>query len=169
MSGTFPRAFVFLAFSVALIASALLGMVIWSSFRPVSSTSSVPRTAYVTLMVQGDLMLGPDNKTHDTFVPSNFTVYAGQIVNLTIINYDLMPHSFTSPGLNVDFQIPSSQTDGVPMFSHFQFSELNSGIYRWWCAIPCDTDANGWAMSNGNDGQPGQIGYMGGFVTVLES
>ncbi len=170
MGENFPRIFVFLAFSVALIAAALLGMVVESSVRPiVYPSSNAPTTAFVTLMIQGDLTLGPDNKTHDAFVPTDFTVYSNQDVNLTIVNYDSMPHSFTSPTLGVDFQIPASSAVGVPAISHFQFSEANAGEYRWWCAIPCDTDANGWAMTNGSDGQPGQIGFMGGFVTVLKA
>ena len=79
-------------------------------------------------------------------------------------------HSFTSPTLEtVAFQIPASQTNEVPAVSHFQFTETQSGVYRWWSRIPCDTDAGGWAMTTGSDGQPGQIGFMGGFVTVLPS
>ena len=156
------------AFVSVMLAAIVLGMVIGYDLKPATSaTSNTAKYADVTLMVQSDLTLGPDNQTHDTFVPSNFTVYAGQIVNLTIVNYDNGPHSFTSPTLNVDFQIPASQINGVPSVSHFQFTEAVAGSYRWWCTVACDTDSGGWAMTTGSDGQLGQIGFMGGFVTVL--
>jgi hypothetical protein len=120
-------------------------------------------------MVQGGFTLGPDNQTHDSFVPCDFTVYSGQLVNLTIFNYDSAPHSFTSPTLNVNFQIRESQTDGFPAISSFLFSAPEPGVYRWYCSLPCDSESNGWAMGDGKDGQPGQIGFMGGFVNVLKS
>jgi plastocyanin len=132
------------AFIVVILAAIVLGMVIGYDLKPASTTvSSTTKYADVTLVVQSDLTLGPDNRTHDTFVPCNFTVYAGQTVNLTVVNYDNAPHSFTSPTLNVAFQIPGSQTNGVPAVSHFQFTETQSGVYRWWCSIPCDTDSGG--------------------------
>jgi hypothetical protein len=156
------------ALIVVMLAVVVLGMVVGYDLKPNSTTvSDKEKYAYVTLVVQGDLTLGPDGKLHDTFVPCNFTVYAGQIVNLTVMNYDNGQHSFTSTTLNVNFQIAPSQTNGVPAVSHFQFTETQAGVYRWWCADPCDTDAGGWAMTTGSDGQPDQIGFMGGFVTVL--
>ena len=169
MSSDLSKVFV-AAFVVVLLAAVVLGMVIGYDLKPASTAGSgVAKYADVTLTVQSDLTLGPDNQTHDSFVPCNFTVYAGQVVNLTFVNYDNGQHSFTSPTLNVAFQIPASQTNGVPAVSHFQFTEAQSGVYRWWCSDPCDTDAGGWAMTTGSDGQPGQIGFMGGFVTVLPS
>jgi hypothetical protein len=173
MDGNLPGIFVLAAFAFVIIAAGLLGMVIESGVKTNSTPVQTPlivtaQYADVTLVVQSDLAIGPDNQTHDAFVPCNFTVYAGQNVNLTIVNYDTMPHSFTSPTLNVDFQAPSSNAIGVPSVSHFQFTEAKAGIYRWWCELPCDTDQGGWAMTTGSDGQPGQIRYMGGFVTVLQ-
>ncbi len=169
MSSELPKKFVAAAIIVAILAAVLLGMAIESTMKP-SQTTTVANSKYadITLMVQGDLTLGPDNNTHDSFVPCNFTVYTSQTVNLTIYNYDSMPHSFTSTTLNVNFQIPASTTTGVSTVSHFQFNETTPGSYRWWCAIPCDNDAGGWAMTTGSDGQPDQIGYMGGFVSVLQ-
>ena len=170
MNGDLSRAFVVAAFLAVILAVALLGMVIGfnlkTSSTPVSGKGQYADTA---LVVKDNLVLGPDNQTHDAFVPCNFTVYAGQIVNLTVFNYDDAPHSFTSPTMNLDFQIPGSQTTGVASVSKFQFTKTEAGIYRWWCTVLCDTDAGGWAMTNGSDGLPGQIGYMGGFVTVLQT
>ena len=170
MRDSFPKAFVYVAFCVALLAAGLLGMVIEYNLNPGASNYSISApVAHVTLMVEGGLTLGPDNQTHDSFVPCDFTVYSGQLVNLTILNYDGAPHSFTSSALNVNFQARESQTPGVPAVSNFQFTAGEPGVYRWYCNLPCDSETEGWAMTNGKDGQPGQIGYMGGFVTILKS
>ena len=156
------------ALIVVILAVVVLGIVIGYDLKPSStSVSGTAKYADVSMVVQGDSTLGPDGLLHDAFAPCNFTVYAGQTVNLTIINYDNGQHSFTSTTLNVNFQVPASQTNGVPTVTTFQFTETQPGTYRWWCTDPCDTDAGGWAMTTGSDGQPDQIGFMGGFVTVL--
>jgi hypothetical protein len=33
--------------------------------------------------------------------------------------------------------------------------------------LPCDAGQGGWAMTAGTDGQLGQLGFMGGYVTVV--
>ena len=170
MSGVFPKQFAAAAIAVVLIAAVVLGMIIGYDLKPAgTSAASNPAAKYadITLMVQGSFLLGPDGQLHDAFTPCNFTVYANQVVNLTVMNFDSAEHSFTSPALNVNFALPPSNTTGLPEISHFQFTESNVGVYRWYCNYPCDTDAGGWAMTTGSDGQPGQIGFMGGFVTVL--
>ncbi len=168
MADDIPRTFLAAAFAVVLLAAVILGMVIESSLKPnVQPVVKVGGISDITMVVQGDWILGPDNKTHDAFVPYNFTVYAGQTVKLTFENFDDMPHSFVSPALGLSFQVPGSQTAGAPEISQYQFTEATPGTYRWWCSLPCDSDAGGWAMTTGSDGQPGQIGYMGGFITVL--
>ena len=159
---------VWLAFVVVVIAAVVLGLIIGYDLKPASTAvSSIPKTADITLVVQGDVKLGPDGKLHDAFTPCNFTVYAGQEVDLTIVSYDSGEHTFTSPSLGVNFVVPPSNVTGAPTISNFQFSEATAGVYRWYCTYPCDTDAGGWAMTTGSDGQPDQIGYMGGFLTVL--
>jgi len=168
MSGYLSK-MVWVAFFIVILTAVVVGMVIGNSMKTSTATATVPpKNADITLVVQSDLTLGPDGKLHDTIVPCNFTVYANQQVDLTIVNYDSGEHSFTSPTLNVNFVITPSNVTGVPSVSDFRFTESTPGIYRWWCAYPCDTDAGGWAMSTGSDGQPSQIGYMGGFVTVLQ-
>ena len=169
MGGDLSSAFVVSALVVVLLSAGILGMVLGFSLKSSEKSASVSsQIAFITLVVDGSKALGPDNKTHDVFTPSNFTIYASQLVKLTIFNYDSMPHSFTSPVLNIDFQAPESQTAGIPTVSNFQFSQATPGTYRWWCALPCDSESNGWAMTTGSDGQPDQIGFMGGFVTVLK-
>ena len=158
---------VWLAFVIVLLAAGVLGLIIGYNIKPSTTVARTPKTADITLVVQGDVKLGPDGKLHDAFTPCNFTVYAGQEVYLTIVNYDNGEHTFTSPSLGVNFIVPPSNETGVPTVSNFQFNETTAGVYRWYCAYPCDTDAGGWAMTTGSDGQPDQIGYMGGFVTVL--
>ena len=166
-SGDFSK-IAWLAFVVVVLAAVVLGLIIGYDLRPASTAvSSTPKTADITLVVQSDVKLGPDSKLHDAFTPCNFTVYAGQEVDLTIVNYDNGEHTFTSSSLGVNFIVPPSNVTGVPTVSNFQFNEATVGVYRWYCAYPCDTDAGGWAMTTGSDGQPDQIGYMGGFVTVL--
>ncbi|MGA2680812.1 MAG: hypothetical protein ABSF44_03325 [Candidatus Bathyarchaeia archaeon] len=147
----------------------MLGAIIGYNLKPSTTVNgkASSETADITLVVQGNLALGPDGKLHDAFVPCNFTVYTNQVVYLTVVNYDGSEHSFTSPTLNVNFAIPPSNTTGTPTVSNFQFTEANAGVYRWYCSYPCDSGAGGWAMTTGSDGQPDQIGFMGGFVTVL--
>ena len=169
MSGNDLSKVVWLAFFVVILAAVVVGAIIGYNFKsPTITTASVPKTADITLVVQSDVKLGPDGLLHDAFTPCNFTVYAGQEVDLTVINYDNGEHSFTSTSLGVNFVVPPSNETGVPTVSNFQFNETTAGVYRWWCVYPCDTDAGGWAMTTGSDGQPDQIGYMGGFVTVLQ-
>lgn len=170
MSSDFPGQFAVAAVIVALLAVLVLGIIIGFNLKPSTTTapsSSASKFADITLVVQGDVKLGPDGNMHDAFTPCNFTVFTGQEVYLTIINYDNGEHTFTSPTLGVDFIVPPSNVTGVPTVSNFQFTEATAGVYRWWCTYPCDTDAGGWAMTTGSDGQPDQINYMGGFVTVL--
>ena len=155
------------AFVVVVLAAAVSGAIMGYDLKPSTTVSSAPKTADITLVVQSDVKLGPDGLLHDAFTPCNFTVYANQEVDLTVVSYDSGEHTFTSTSLGVNFIVAPSNETGVPMVSIFQFKEDTVGVYRWWCTYPCDTDAGGWAMMTGCDGQPGQIGYMGGFVTVL--
>ena len=169
MSGNDLSKVVWLAFFVVILAAVVVGTIMGYNLKPTTtSVSSAPKTADITLVVQSDVKLGPDGLLHDAFTPCDFTVYAGQEVNLTIINYDNGEHSFTSSSLGVNFVVPPSNETGIPTVSNFQFNETTAGVYRWYCTYPCDMDAGGWAMTTGSDGQPDQIGYMGGFVTVLQ-
>lgn len=126
-------------------------------------------TAALTIVVEGHEggSLGPDGKTHDTVMPSNFTVQLGQTVELTFINYDEGPHTFTSLDLGVNSQYPGALGVGKPSVTHFQFVASKAGVFRWYCTLPCDMGQGGWAMTTGTDGQPGQLGFMGGYVTVV--
>jgi hypothetical protein len=169
MSSDFPRFLAIAAVIVVLLAVGVLGAIIGYNLKSATAASkgAPSEKADITLVVQSDVKLGPDGQLHDAFTPCNFTIYVNQEVNLTVVNYDNGEHSFTSPSLGVNFAIPPSNVTGSPTVSNFQFAEATAGVYRWYCTYPCDTDAGGWAMTTGSDGQPDQIGYMGGFVTVL--
>jgi plastocyanin len=153
----------YILLTALLILGLVIGYYVAILSSPVQKGSVQVKSADVTLTIVPDVKLGPDGQMHDAFNPTNLTVYTGQVVNLTIINYDTMSHTFTSPSIGVSFNAPGATKDGVPTVMHYQFTVSKPGVYRWWCATPCDA----WAMSTGSDGQIGQIGYMGGFVTVL--
>jgi uncharacterized cupredoxin-like copper-binding protein len=150
----------------------LFALSLTASARPTMAQTSNPgKYANITLVVKGsqDGPIGPDGKTHSAFIPCNFTVYAGQIVNLTIINYSNEQHSFTSTELGVNFFIPEHVSSTVPSVSNFQFTPTKLGVFRWWCALKCDIDRGAWAMTIGRDGGIGQLGFMAGYVTVLSN
>ena len=123
----------------------------------VASTPATPAPAAVKLVVKADDehgRLGPDGKWHDAFQGGDFSVKAGQLVTVTVANYDTSPHSFNSPSLGVNETIPA----GGPKTPHvvkFTFkAPSTAGAYQWFCALPCDP----WAMAHD--------GYMRGHVTV---
>lgn len=141
-----------------------------ASSKPAASASAAQS---VSLKIGGATMskaLGyttPDGKGHDTFIPANFSVKVGSKVTVTVNNYDEGPHSFTSPDLGVNVQIPGAKNADkkIPSVTKFTFTAAKSGKFRWFCAMPCDKKANMWAMSAGPDG-PSRDGYMAGFVTA---
>ena len=97
---------------------------------------------------------GPDGKWHDAFLPADFTVKAGEKVDVTVVNYDTSPHSFSSSTLRVNELIKAAK-GSKPGTTTFSFTApKKSGNYSWWCDMPCDQ----WAMEHN--------GYMRGVVTV---
>lgn len=112
----------------------------------------------VSLTVVGSLKLGPDGKLHDAFSPADFTVTQGRPVDVTVYNYDDAPHSMTAPDLQLNPTIAPSATKGVPAVTTYRFTPTKAGKFPWSCDLPCDGDANGWAMAN--------PGYMSGYITV---
>lgn len=131
--------------------------------------STTPKPATITMVSEGHEggSLASDGKTHDTIMPASFTVYVGQQVNLTVINYDEGPHTITSPTLGINFQFPGAKAAGVPSVTSFTFTATKAGSYLWYCALPCDKGQGGWAMTQGANGSPAQIGFMAGYITVL--
>ncbi|HVD02026.1 MAG TPA: cupredoxin domain-containing protein [Candidatus Dormibacteraeota bacterium] len=110
---------------------------------------------------------GPDGATHDVFASlSSTTVKVGQPVTITVDNTDDTQHSFTSPDLGLNIVVPgkTATADGTVSYT---FTPTKAGTFRWFCALPCDTDNAGWDMtadSTGND----QLGFMAGTITVTQ-
>ncbi|HEY8743313.1 MAG TPA: hypothetical protein VIU62_09450 [Chloroflexota bacterium] len=113
----------------------------------------------VTMTVMGSVKLGPDGKMHDAFTPADFTVTQNRPVQVTVYSYDNAPHSVTAPALNLNPTIAPSTKDGVPAVTTFTFTPTKTGKFLWNCDLPCDGDANGWAMAN--------PGFMSGYITVV--
>ena len=123
-----------------------------------TSQVSTSETQQVFLTVLPGMKLGPDGKLHDAFSPADFTVTQGRPVSVTVYNYDNMPHSVTAPLLGLNATIVASTKKGVPAVTTFTFTAAKAGKFLWNCDLPCDDDANGWAMSH--------PGYMSGYITV---
>lgn len=165
--------------SILIVASLAIGLVagyyggVYTT--PPAQTNTVTpgnpaKFANVALVIKDGIMNGTDKQLHDVFAPSNVTVYLGQTVSLTFINFDTGNHSFTSTSLGINKVIygasvnSNGSPNGYSTTTTLQFTPTKTGLYRWWCAIPCDS----WAMAiDSKDGNPGMIGYMGGFVIVL--
>jgi hypothetical protein len=95
--------------------------------------------------------LGPDKLKHDYYTKTEFAVKVGQKLNLQIDNTDEGEHSITSPEIGVNIVVK-------PGIHTYQLVVKEKGRFSWFCIIPCDTEANGWAMLH--------AGYMGGFITA---
>ncbi len=123
----------------------------------VAQTTAAPKPVKIAVVVKSDEQRGKkgsDGKWHDAFLPANYTVKAGQKVTMTVTNYDDMPHTFTSPDMQVDVNIPAgSEQKGSTKTFTFK-APADAGSYAWYCNLPCDP----WAMTHD--------GYMRGHVTV---
>jgi plastocyanin len=105
----------------------------------------------VSVKIIGADKTGPDRKKHDAFSKTEFSVKVGQPLTLKIDNTDDVPHSITSPaaGVNVIAQ-PGTHT--------YKLVVNKAGKFEWYCMLPCDGDAGGWAMQH--------PGYMSGYITA---
>ena len=112
---------------------------------------------HATIVVKSDEQRGkkgPDGKWHDAFLPGDFRVLAGVPVRITVVNYDDVPHSFTSPTLHLNKIVPAAK-GAKPGKVTFTFTAKRAGTYLWWCATPCDP----WAMRHSE--------YMRGYVKAV--
>lgn len=157
--GHFQRLALSLASGAAFLGALVLGA------TPASAAQSM--TMYIFGGSEG--IKGPDGKSHDAFVPSSIVVKAGQPVTLTIVNYDESPHSITATGLGIALQIKPGQEVGEkvqPVTTTVTFTAKKKGVFRWFCATPCDMKAGMWAMGQGYGG-PGKEGFMAGNIVVI--
>lgn len=110
---------------------------------------------------------GPDGAKHDVFAATGPTsVKVGQPVTITITNKDDVQHSMTSPDLGLNIVIPAATDKGDGTVS-YTFTPTKTGSFRWFCALPCDTDNAGWDMTSDGGGN-GQLGFMAGTITVTQ-
>jgi plastocyanin len=115
------------------------------------SEASLAAARMVDLKVIPDYKLGPDGKKHDAFTKTEFAVKVGQPLKLMIDNTDSQPHSITSPLANVSIT-------AMPGTHAYTLIVSKAGKYLWYCAYPCDSDTNGWAMQH--------PGFMSGYITA---
>lgn len=115
---------------------------------PAASTAAAK---VVDLKIIGSYKVGPDGQKHDVFTKTEFAVKVGQPLKLRIDNTDDVSHSITSPvaGVNITAR-PGTHT--------YTLLVTKAGRYQWYCMIPCDSDAHGWAMQN--------PGFMSGYITA---
>lgn len=110
---------------------------------------------------------GPDGKFHDSFFTTDSTsLKVGDTVTVVVSNYDDVPHGMVlDGGLAVSQMIPPALAEGKASITTFSFSATKAGTFRWYCPMPCDTDAAQWAMHAGITGM-GKEGFMAGTITV---
>jgi heme/copper-type cytochrome/quinol oxidase subunit 2 len=119
------------------------------AYRPAAAVASVSPVVHVS--VTGASKKGPDGKTHDAFSVNNFVVHAGIPIKLVINNTDDVPHSITAPNAGVN-------VIAKPGKHAYTLLVDKVGRFFWFCAIPCDSDAGGWAMDH--------AGFMAGYITA---
>jgi len=105
----------------------------------------------ISFTVNGGWKKGPDGKLHDAFSQTEFNVKVGQTVELKVNNEDESAHSITSPVAGVNIMI-------VPGVHTYTMVVKQAGHFFWDCIVPCDSEANGWAMKH--------AGYMAGYITA---
>ena len=116
-----------------------------------TSTSSTLAPKTISLKVVAAGQRGPDGAMHDTFTKTEFAAKVGQKLDLKIDNTDEGEHSITSPQIGVNIIVK-------PGVHTYELVVHQKGRFSWFCVIPCDSEANGWAMQH--------AGYMSGFITV---
>lgn len=116
-----------------------------------AAVSKPAAVGVVDVKIVGGAKPGPDGKRHDMFTKTDFAVKVGQPVKLKIDNTDDAPHSITAAaaGVNIIAQ-PGTHT--------YTLVVSQAGKFQWYCMLPCDSDAAGWAMQH--------PGYMSGYITA---
>jgi hypothetical protein len=121
-----------------------------TSSTPSGTPGSLPAKA-ISLHVVPAGKRGPDGIMHDTFTQTEFAVKVGQKLDLKIDNTDEGEHSVTSPEIGVNLIVK-------PGVHTYEIIVKEKGRFSWFCEIPCDDTANGWAMQH--------AGYMAGYITA---
>ena len=125
---------------------------------------------HYTVVGADDGDVAPDGNKHDTFklIGDQPTIHVGDTVNVSVANYDDMPHGMTFDNGLVPSQVIAPKKDSDPEFTNtsYNFVATRVGDLRWHCPLPCDTDNAQWAM--GLDQNPlGRDGFMAGTISVV--
>src|ERR1035437_7409434 len=106
---------------------------------------------------------GTDGQPHDILIPSNFVIKSGVPVTLTIVNYDEGPHTITAPDIGFKLTMKGGQQQPdksvKPVTTTFHFTASKKGVFRWYCALPCDAKHGSWDMKTTPAG-PDQDRFM---------
>ncbi len=140
--------------AVALLQSSNTNTVtrtVTASAGSAAGATAPPVSQTISLTVVPTSKKGPDGKMHDAFSQTNFAVKAGQVTELRIDNKDEGTHSITSPVAGVAIVV-------LPGVHTYKLLVTKAGRFEWKCIVPCDSEANGWAMNN--------PGYMAGYITA---
>jgi hypothetical protein len=116
-----------------------------------ANTSAAVPAKVISLKIIPGWKLGPDKIKHDAYSQTEFAVKVGQTLELKIDNTDEGEHSITSPEIGVNIVVK-------PGVHTYQLVVKEKGKFSWFCVIPCDDTANGWAMQH--------AGYMSGYITA---
>lgn len=146
-----------------VLAAAALGAAAFSASLAVGAPAAAK--ANKTMIIVGHELgqKGTDGRLHDTTYGAGFKVKKGQLVTVTVYNFDEGPHTITASGLKLNVTIPGAKNEekGIPSKTIFTFKATKTGKFRWYCTIPCDKHGKYWAMKN-----KGQLGFMAGYITV---
>ncbi|MCW2968491.1 MAG: hypothetical protein JWM71_2263 [Solirubrobacteraceae bacterium] len=120
---------------------------------PATPAAAAPAVASpaISFSVAGASKRGPDGKLHDAYSRTDFAVKVGQPTRLRIDNKDDTAHTITAVGTGVNITVR-------PGVHTYALVATKAGRFEWVCALPCDSDANGWAMTH--------PGYMAGYITA---
>jgi hypothetical protein len=160
-----------LAAGMGLLGLALMVMACGSggSNNQASDNALPGVTLHYQILGPDDGNAGPDGAKHDTFKALDLKpVMVGQTVTISIENTDDVPHSFTSPELGLNILAQPAKEDGTSTVTTYSFIPTRAGTFRWYCAIPCDSDNNYWDMQKTSNGQS-QDNFMAGYITVASS
>ncbi|MGN6372953.1 MAG: cupredoxin domain-containing protein [Solirubrobacteraceae bacterium] len=116
-----------------------------------AASASNAAARVVDVKIIGGEKPGPDGKKHDAFSKTEYNVKVGDPVKLRIDNTDDVPHSISSPEAGVSII-------AQPGVHTYTLLVNKAGKFLWYCMLPCDGDANGWAMQH--------PGYMSGYITA---
>ncbi|MEP7104304.1 MAG: hypothetical protein ABI838_00470 [Chloroflexota bacterium] len=130
-----------------------------------SSSGAAQLLSYMVVGPEDATTVGPDGAKHDVFMSMGATsVKVGVPVTITITNKDGAMHSMTSAELGFNIIVPAA-TDKADGTVSYTFTPTKTGSFRWFCALPCDTDNEGWDMTSDGTGN-GQNNFMAGTITV---